>query len=127
VAIKAATLSVPGDDLVLRALVTLVATNILQTLMQGGWLAWREPAQLRAAFSTWRSSALVGALSACGSACWFTGFASAPIALVRSVGQVEVVFTLLFSRFFLKETLTRIEVASALVVVLGVVLVLAGR
>ena len=126
VAIKAATLSVPGDDLVLRALVTLVATNILQTLMQGGWLAWREPAQFRAAFSSWRSSAWVGALSACGSACWFTGFASAPIALVRSVGQVEVVFTLLFSRFFLKETLTRIEIASALVVVLGVVLVLAG-
>jgi drug/metabolite transporter (DMT)-like permease len=127
VAIKSATLALATGDLVLRALVTLVVTNALQTLMQGGWMAWREPAGLRAAFATWRSSAWVGALSACGSACWFTGFAAAPVALVRSVGQVEVVFTLLFSRFYLREQPTRSEIVGTLVVVLGVVLVLAGR
>ena len=47
----------------------------------------------------------VGTLSGLGSACWFTGFAIADVALVRAVGQVEIVFTLLFSRFYLKETL----------------------
>lgn len=124
VSIKAATLTVASNDLVLRALTTLVATNAMQSLMQGSWLAWREPHQLRAAFATWRSAAWVGALSACGSACWFTGFASAPVGLVRSVGQVEVVFTLLFSRFYLRESLTRAEIFGTLVVVLGVLLVL---
>ena len=124
VSIKAATLTVASGDPVLRALTTLVVTNIMQSVMQGSWLAWREPAQFRAAFATWRSSAWVGALSACGSACWFTGFASAPVALVRSVGQVEVVFTLLFSRFYLRESLTRAEIVGTLVVVFGVLLVL---
>src|SRR3712207_4087996 len=126
VLIKAANYELPGDDPVLRALVTLVATNVLQTAMQGGWLLAREPDQLRAVLATWRSSAQVGALSACGSACWFTGFALAPVALVRAVGQVEILFTLLFSRFYLRESPTRAEVAGALTVVVGVVLVLAG-
>lgn len=127
VLIKAANLELPGDDPILRALVTLVVANILQTAMQGGWLLLREPDQLRAVFATWRTSAQVGALSACGSACWFTGFALAPVALVRAVGQVEILFTLLFSRFYLRESPSRAEIAGALTVVLGVVLVLAGR
>jgi drug/metabolite transporter (DMT)-like permease len=127
VLIKAANQTLPGDDPILRALVTLVVTNILQTLMQGGWLLAREPAQFRAVFATWRSSAQVGALSACGSACWFTGFALAPVALVRAVGQVEILFTLLFSRFYLREQPSRAEVFGALTVVFGVVLVLVGR
>jgi drug/metabolite transporter (DMT)-like permease len=127
VLIKAANTALPGDDPVLRSLVTLVVINVLQTAMQGGWLLAREPDQLRAVFATWRSSAQVGALSACGSACWFTGFALAPVALVRAVGQVEILFTLLFSRFYLGERPTRSEIGGALVLVLGVVLVLAGR
>ncbi|MXP63438.1 EamA/RhaT family transporter [Roseomonas sp. M0104] len=127
VLIKAANQELPHPDPILRALTTLVAANILQTIMQGGWLAWREPEQFRAVFRTWRDSLPVGALSALGSACWFTGFALAPVALVRALGQTEILFTLLFSRFYLRETMTRAEVAGALVVVFGVVLVLAGR
>jgi drug/metabolite transporter (DMT)-like permease len=127
VLVKAANLELPGDDPIHRALVTLVVTNILQTFMQGGWLLAREPAQARAVFATWRSSSQVGALSALGSACWFSAFALAPVALVRAVGQVEIIFTLLFSRFYLREQPSRTEILGALTVVLGVVLVLAGR
>lgn len=127
VLIKAANTSLPGDDPILRALVALVVINTMQTVVQGGWLLAREPGQARAVFASWRSSAQVGALSACGSACWFTGFALAPVALVRAVGQVEILFTLLFSRFYLGESPTRSEIGGALVLVLGVVLVLVGR
>jgi len=101
-------------------------TNALQTLMQGAWLAWTEPASVRAVFATWRSSAQVGALSALGSACWFSAFALAPVALVRAVGQVEILLTLAFSRFYLKEKAKRSEMVGSLVVVAGVVLVLLG-
>lgn len=125
--IQNATRGLGSPDLLLTAVMALVTTNLLQTLMQGSWLAWREPAQLRAAFTTWRSSAWVGTLSACGSACWFFGFASAPVALVRALGQVEMVFTLLFSRFYLREVLRRADVAGLVLVVAGVLLVLAGR
>ena len=125
--VKSANQALDHPDPVLRALVTLCAANILQTLMQGGWLAWREPEQFRAVFRSWRDSLPVGALSACGSACWFTGFALAPVAMVRALGQVEIVFTLLFSRFYLKEVLKRQEVLGALAIVGGVVLLLLGR
>ena len=54
------------------------------------------------------------------------GFALAPVALVRAVGQVEILFTLLFSRFFLNERLMTKDLLSALLVVSCVVLVLAG-
>jgi drug/metabolite transporter (DMT)-like permease len=115
------------EAIVRQAVFALLVTNVLQTLMQGSYLALREPDQLRAAFRTWRSSAWVGTLSACGSACWFTGFALAPVALVRSLGQVEMVFTLLFSRFYLKETLRRADVIGLVLVVAGVILILRGR
>jgi drug/metabolite transporter (DMT)-like permease len=61
-----------------------------------------------------------------GSACWFSAFALAPVALVRAVGQVEILFTLAFSRFFLKERTKPAERLGTLIVAAGVVLVLLG-
>jgi drug/metabolite transporter (DMT)-like permease len=121
--IKLANQSLEGPSIVVRAIFALFVTNTLQTFMQGSWLAWREPRELRKAFTTWRSSCWAGTLSACGSACWFTAFALAEVALVRSVGQVEIVFTLLFSRFYLKETLKFGDVAGLILVAAGVVLI----
>ena len=124
VGIKVATGALDGTTPVLAALCALVVTNTLQTVAQGGFMAWQQPAGLRAAFTTWRHSMWVGALSALGSACWFTGFALAPVALVRTVGQVEMVFTVLFSRFYLHEDLRRSDLAGLLLIVGGVLLVL---
>jgi drug/metabolite transporter (DMT)-like permease len=125
--IKLGNQSLTGPSLVVRALLTLVVTNTLQIAMQGLWLLWREPQELRKAFTSWRSSMWVGTLSGCGSACWFTGFAIAEVALVRAVGQIEIVFTLLFSRFYLKEVLKRADVAGLSLVVFGVLLVVLGH
>jgi drug/metabolite transporter (DMT)-like permease len=123
VLIKLANQSIPCPSLVVKALFAVVLTNTLQTLMQGGWLLWREPKELLKTFSTWRSSMWAGTLSGCGSACWFTAFALTDVALVRSVGQIEIVFTLLFSRFYLKEHLRRNEIAGLALVVGGVLLI----
>ncbi|MBX9752089.1 MAG: DMT family transporter [Roseococcus sp.] len=126
ICVRKANLELPGPDPLLKALFSVVVTNMMQTVMQGGWLVLREPAQVMAVFRSWRDSAKVGALSAAGSCCWFMAFALAPVALVRAVGQVEILFTLLFSRFFLGEKLKAKDVTGALMVVAGVVLVLAG-
>ncbi|WP_237213552.1 EamA family transporter [Falsiroseomonas oryziterrae] len=126
VLVRAANQDMPAGDLIHKALLILVVTNALQTLMQGAWVAWREPASIRPIFATWRSSGQVGALSALGSACWFSAFALAPVALVRAVGQVEILFTLAFSRFYLKEKAKPADRAGSLIVVAGVVLVLLG-
>ncbi len=126
ICVRSANQELPGADPILKALFCLVVTNMMQTVMQGGWLLWREPGAMRAVVAKWRSAAPVGALSASGSACWFIAFSLAPVALVRAVGQVEILFTLLFSRFFLGERLRRTDVAGALILVAGVVLVLLG-
>ncbi len=127
VLIKGANVTLDLDDKVFGALLTLFLMNGMQTALQGGYLLAREPAELAKVFASWRDSRWVGALSASGSSCWFIAFALAPVALVRSIGQVEIVFTLLFSAFYLKETLKRKDVVGAIIVVAGVVLVVAGR
>lgn len=109
---------------IFQALVVLVVTNILQTLMQGTWMVWRDREQLLATLRLWRRAWVVGLLSACGSACWFTGFALAPVALVRAVGQVEMIFTLVFSRFYLRERPSRADVTGLLLIVAGVMIIL---
>ncbi len=127
VLIKGANLQLGTESPVLGALVTLFIMNGMQTVLQGSYLLWREPAEVRKVFASWRDSAWVGALSASGSSCWFIGFATAPVALVRAVGQVEILFTLLFSRFYLQEKLKQADVVGSLIVVCGVVLVVLGR
>jgi len=124
IGVRRATMDVGTDDRILAALVVLATTVTLQTILQGGYLLWREPDQLRAVFRTWRISGQVGLLSSLGSACWFTGFATAPVALVRIVGQVEVAFTLAFAHFYLNERLQRSEVMGLLLVATGVILAL---
>jgi len=124
IAIRAANQELAAPDPVLGALCTLVVTNAMQTVMQGGWLLLREPASVAQVFRNWRNAAPVGLLSALGSACWFTGFALAPVALVRSVGQVEILFTLAFSRWYLKEPLKTRDAVGALLIVASVLLVI---
>lgn len=124
--IKRAAHAVGSDDVVLNALTTLVITLCFQVVMQGGYVWLREADQLRRLLRGWRTTGQVGLLAALGSACWFTGFASGPVALVRSIGQVEVVFSLMFSRFYLKERLHAREVAGLFIVAAGVVLSLIG-
>jgi drug/metabolite transporter (DMT)-like permease len=126
IGIRRATQAVGGDDRILAALLVLVATVLLQTLMQGAYLMLREPGEMRRVFASWRVSGQVGLLSALGSACWFTGFATAPVALVRIVGQIEVAFTMAFGHFYLKERMQRSEAAGLLLVVAGVALALMG-
>jgi drug/metabolite transporter (DMT)-like permease len=124
IAVKLATAELEGVDLIGSALITLVAVMAIQTSLHLLWVAMRDRATLAAVFRTWRNSSQVGLLSALGSACWYVGFAAAPAALVRVVGQVEVVFTVGFAHFYLREPVRWHEIAGLLLVVGGVVMAL---
>jgi drug/metabolite transporter (DMT)-like permease len=126
VLVKLATQQLATPDRVLAALVALAVVMAMQTVMHGSWVAWREPATWRAVWTSRRTSAQVGLLAALGSACWFTGFATAPVALVRVVGQVEVFATLGFGHFYLREPLRLREAMGLLLVGAGVALALLG-
>jgi drug/metabolite transporter (DMT)-like permease len=124
--VKSATLQLATPDKILAALIVLTVVQLCQTIMQGSYVAWREREQWPRVFATWRTSGQVGLLAALGSACWFVGFATAPVALVRAVGQVEVILTLGFSRFYLREKRKAGEIAGLILVGAGVALALLG-
>lgn len=124
--VKLATFQVHATDKILAALFVLVVAQAGQVLMQGTYVLLRERGEMTRVLRSWRSSSLVGLLASLGSAGWFTGFALAPVALVRTVGQVEVFFTLGFGRLYLRETVKRHEVIALFCVAIGVALALAG-
>lgn len=122
--VREASRALDTSDYLMAALVTLVTTVIIQTVLQGSYVLMKERHQVRRIFLNWRGSSQVGVLAALGSACWFVGFAVAPVALVRIVGQIEVVFTLAFGHFYLGQRTSPSEIAGLLLVILGVVLAL---
>jgi drug/metabolite transporter (DMT)-like permease len=124
--VKSATFNIATSDKVFAALIALVVVQAGQMVMQGSYVWWKERAELAKIVATWRVSGQVGALAALGSACWFIGFATAPVALVRAVGQIEVVFTLGFARFYLGEGWRRDEAIGLALVGIGVAVSLLG-
>lgn len=124
IAVKLATEQLAGIDTIGSALVTLVVVMAIQSCLHLGWTIARDRETLKGVWRSWRTSSQVGLLSALGSACWYTGFAAAPAALVRIVGQVEVIFTIGFAHFYLRDTVRWHEVIGLLLVAAGVVLAL---
>ena len=69
----------------------------------------------------------MGVASLGGSVGWFTAFTLQNAAYVFAVGQVEVIFSLMASVMFFKETITRRELTGiALLTVSILLLVLVG-
>jgi drug/metabolite transporter (DMT)-like permease len=97
----------------------VLLAQMLQTVLLGGWLAARAPQSLRATVTAWRVSTVAGAMGALASIGWFTAFALTTAANVRTLGMVEVVFSYLVSRRFLREKLARTEQRGLALVVIG--------
>lgn len=113
------------NSAVLRALITLATMNTMQTVMHGSYLFARERDQFVKSFKVWRSSSIVGVLSVSGSACWALAMTLQNAARVRTVGQVELLFTFVASRFWLKERHSRREYLASGLILVAVLVVLA--
>lgn len=126
VAIRASALALPGGDEMERAAVTLASITTMQAAMMGGYLLLRDPKQIAEVLRLWPRTAPVGLLSVFGSAGWFFGMTLENAALVRALGQVELVFTYLASHLIFRERATAGETAG-IVLVAGSVLLLLLR
>ncbi len=123
-ALRAASESMDATVPVLfKAMLILLVTNSLQTLIQGAWLAVTERAEWGRVLREWRRAAPVGVLSALGSGAWFTAFSLTQVALVRGLGQIELLFTLVLGHFLLRERFAWREAAGLLVLSVGVALI----
>lgn len=106
------------------AAVTLVFMVTVQSIMCMAYIAIREKKQFAAIRMRLSLSWFVGLTSALGSVGWFTAMTLQNPALVKSLGQIEFIFTLLLTTFFFKEKVTRRELVGVLAIVASVILIL---
>jgi drug/metabolite transporter (DMT)-like permease len=124
---RGATLALGDAQFLLAAAFTLLAAQSVQTLLLGGWLLARAPATVAKLLLAWRRSLLAGFMGAAASAGWFTAFALEPVAQVRTLGLVELVFSTAVSRRFFRERLSRRELGGIVLLALGVAVITLGR
>ena len=92
-----------------RAIVTLAFVTAFQVVVMAIWLALRERAEIGRVLSAWRVAGLVGITSMIGSIGWFTAFTMQTVALVKAVGQVELILSLLATMLVFGEVISRRE------------------
>lgn len=121
---RGAALELEYDGFVMAAAYTLAVSVVIQTILMGLYLLWREPGQMTDVLKNWKWSLAVGVAGVLGSVAWFTAFTLENAALVRAVGQIELVFTFAFSALIFREKSTKLEIAGILLVVVGILLIL---
>tara|TARA_R110000744_G_scaffold63572_1_gene130790 strand:+ start:45037 stop:45936 length:900 start_codon:yes stop_codon:yes gene_type:complete len=97
---------------------------LVQTIIMLVWLLLRSPKTLLA---LWARPKLVFIISLCsfvGSVGWFTAMSLETVALVKTLGQVEIFFTLLISAKWFKEKLQRSDKLGLALILLGALLVI---
>ena len=121
---RGAALSLNYDGYIMAAAYTLAISVVIQTILMGIYLLWREPGQMTAVLKNWVWAGAVGVAGVLGSIAWFTAFTLENAALVRAVGQIELVFTFMASVMIFREKSAPLEVVGILLVIAGILLIL---
>lgn len=121
---RAASLSLGGEGFLMQAGFTLAAVTVFQTVLMSAYLLVREPGELLRVLRAWRVAAIVGLAGMGASACWFSAMTIQNAAYVRTLGQIELVFTFIASVLFFRERPTVLEVFGILTVIGGIVVLL---
>ncbi|WOG26357.1 EamA family transporter [Endozoicomonas sp. 8E] len=121
--VRQASLSLDDDPLVASAY-TLTVTILMQTVLLGGFIWFKEPQTLGKLIQQWKLSGSVGLLSLVGSIGWFTAFSLQNPALVKTLGQVEFFFTLIISSRLFREKHSPREYCGMALILSSVILLL---
>ena len=123
---RGAALELKGTSYTMAAAYTLVWAMAIQTLVLGGWLLVRNVQVYAAMRGAWQASIAAGFMGAAGSVGWFTAMAIEPVAHVRTLGLVELLFSFAVTRRFFHERLAAAEIAGAGLLTLALVIVMLG-
>ena len=118
---RGAALALATPSVVFAAAESLVWAQTFQTMLLGGYLAWRQWPVIVEVVRAWRVSLLAGAMGAIGSACWFTAMAMQPVARVRTLGLIELYFSYVVSRRIFRERLGGAELVGLILLAAGLV------
>jgi drug/metabolite transporter (DMT)-like permease len=120
-------LALEGAAFPMAAAFTLVAAQALQTILLVGWLLVRDARVVVRVCRAWRASLFAGLMGASASIGWFTAMAIEPVAHVRTLALVELLFGYVVSRRIFRERITRIEIAGMGLLTLGLLIVTLAR
>ncbi|MGI9354505.1 MAG: hypothetical protein ACR2PF_05005 [Rhizobiaceae bacterium] len=104
VCFRGAALALDSPDFVMSAAFALAVALVMQTIMMGAWFVFYDRAELATVIREWRRAAPVGIVGLACSVCWFTTFTLQNATYIKALGQIELVFTLIASVFFFRET-----------------------
>lgn len=121
--IREASLSLNISPLISSSMV-LFYMVALQTLICLIWVAWRDSTQLGLIRRNLRASLFIGFTSVAGSVGWFTAMSLQEAALVKTLGQLEFVVTLLITYCYFGERINAREYLGILLVAVSIGLLL---
>ena len=110
-----------------RALLTLFAATIIQTSLITFYLLLFEISEFKKIKSNIKLSSLAGFFGFSATISWFYSFSLVQAALVRAVGQIELLFSYISSRFMFKEKIRYIEIFGIIIFIFGLILVIFNK
>lgn len=120
---RGAALSISESSPWISAVWGVFLAQLLQSIVLGSWLLWRDRSSMQAIAQSWKVSLLAGSMGALASMLWFTAYAMQTAGAVRTVGMAEVIFSYLVSRKIMHERLAMAEKIGLLLVVFSTALI----
>ena len=108
----------------LSAATVLVYMVALQTAICFAWIVITQREQFRRIMNNIMPSVFIGFTSVAGSVGWFTAMSLQNAAMVKTLGQIEFVATLLITYLYFHEKINRREYVGIVLVTLSVLLLL---
>ena len=107
-----------------KAIITLFFGLIIQTFLISVYLLVYERSEFRKFRNNKLESCLAGLTGFLATLSWFFAFTFIQASFVRALGQVEIFFSFISSKYFFKEKITIIEITGILVFIVGVTVML---
>lgn len=120
VAYRAASLAIEGPGFLMQASVTLFFAVIFQTAVLLIFMGIAKREELKSVFVYWKPGLLVGCVGAFTSFLWFAAMTLQQAAIVKSLAQIEMIFTYAATVFIFKETVNTKEILGCLFIIAGI-------
>jgi len=113
-----------GHEVMVSAAITLLLIVTFQALVCVAYTALVTPVEFKKIATHWPLAVFVGLTSALGSVGWFTAMTWQNPALVKSLGQIEMLVTAVLTLRFFREKISAAEWLGVAAIVASVVLLL---
>ena len=107
-----------------KAIITLFFGLIIQTFLISVYLLVYERSEFRKFKDNKLESCLAGFTGFLATLSWFFAFTFIQASFVRALGQVEIFFSFVSSKYFFKEKITKMEIIGIIIFVFGVTMML---